>query len=167
MNPIRSTLAVLGGLGVILFTTQALEAVLVRATAGDAVQDLESFLVAANQPRLLVAKLVYSGLMAVLGGYLVAKVAGAAPMLHGVFAAGLLAAANIAGYATDELAAYTPVAARAALVVVMSGGLLAGAAIRAKAAALGDGAADPPETVARDTRSEGPSGRSTQEENRS
>ena len=136
MNPVRSVLAVFGGLGVILFTTQALETVLVRASAGDALQDLEGFLVAANQPGMLAAKLVYSGLMGVLGGYLVAKVAATAPMAHAVFAAGLLAAANISGYMTDELATFTPVAVRAALVVVMSGALLVGATVRAKAGAL-------------------------------
>jgi hypothetical protein len=58
-------------------------------------------------------------------------------MAHGVFAAGLLAAANISGSATDDMAGYTRVAARAALVVVMSGAVVAGAAIRARAAALG------------------------------
>jgi len=127
---------VLGGLGVILFSTQALEAVVVRGAAGDAVQDLESFLVAAAQPSMIAAKLVYSGLMSVVGGYLAARVARTSPMAHGVFAAGLLAAANISGYATDEMARYTPVAARAALVVVMSGAVVAGAAVRARAAAL-------------------------------
>jgi hypothetical protein len=136
MNPIRSVLAIFVGLGVILFTTQALEVVLVRATADEAIQDLETFLLAANQPVMLGTKLVYSGLMAVLGGYLVAKVAVGATMLHGVFAAGLLAAANISGYATDELAAYVPMAARVALVLTMSGGLLVGATIRARAAAI-------------------------------
>ena len=140
MNPIRSVLAIFGGLGVVLFTTQALEVVIVRAVAGDAIQDLASFLVAAGQPPMLAAKLVYSGLMSVLGGYVVAKVAPTAPMAHGVFAAGLLAAANISGFATDEMAAYTPAAVRAALVVVMSGAVMAGAAIRVRAAALADGA---------------------------
>jgi hypothetical protein len=137
IDPLRSVLAIFGGLGVTLFTTQALEAVIVRAAGGDAVQDLESFLVAAAQPSMLAAKLVYSALMSVVGGYLAARVARTAPMAHGVFAAGLLATANISGYATDDMAGYTPVAARAALVVVMSGAVVAGAAIRARAAALG------------------------------
>lgn len=144
MNPIRSMLAVLGGLGAILFTTQALELVLVRATAGDTVQDLESFLAAANTPAMLAAKLVYSGLMAILGGYLVAKVAPVSPVAHGVFAAGVLAVANISGFTTDEMAAAVPVAARVALVAVMSGAMLVGAIIRAKAVALGTGAGPDP-----------------------
>jgi hypothetical protein len=155
MNPIRSIVSVFGGLGVILFTTQALETVLVRATAGDAFQDLESFLIAANQPGMLVAKLVYSGLMGILGGYLVAKVAASAPMVHAVFAAGLLAAANISGYATDELAAFTPVAVRAGLVVVMSGALLVGASVRTRAAAFETGSGWPPAGEAEDRKQEG------------
>lgn len=153
MNPVRSILAIFGGLGVILFTTQALETVLVRAAAGDAFQDLDAFLVAANQPGMLAAKLVYSGLMAVLGGYLVAKVASTAPMAHAVFAAGLLAAANFSGYMTDELAAFTPVAIRAALVVVMSGALLVGATVRLRAGAVEATASGPPAT-GRDVREE-------------
>ena len=136
INPVRSVLAIFGGLGVILFTTQALEAVIVRGAGGDAVQDLESFLQVAARPSMLAAKLVYSGLMSVVGGYLAAKVGRTAPMAHGVFAAAVLAAANISGYATDEIAAYTPVGVRVALVVVMSGAVVAGAAIRARAAAL-------------------------------
>lgn len=135
-NPVRSVLGVLGGLAMISITTQFLEFFLIRAVAGDTVQDLESFLRAANQPGMLAAKLVYSGLLSVLGGYLVAKVAGTRPFVHGVFAAGLLAALSTASYSTDEMAAATPAAVRAALVVVMSGAVVAGAAIRARAAAI-------------------------------
>lgn len=136
MNPVRSILAVVGGIGVTLFTVQALEAVLVRASAGNTVVDLESFLVAANQPVMLIAKLVYSGLMGVLGGYLVGKVATRAPMGHAVFAAGLVAAVNVSGYTIDEQAAFTPMAIRVALVVIMSGAMLMGAMIRMKAVTL-------------------------------
>ena len=136
MNPLRSLLAVIGGLAVILFTTQILEVMLVTAVAGDTVTDIEGFLVAANQPAMLAAKVVYSVLISILGGYLVAKVAASAEMYHAIFAASLLAAALIQGFATDEMAAVTPVSVRALLVVVMCGALLTGAGIRAKAAAL-------------------------------
>jgi len=136
MNPLRSLLAVVGGLAVILFTTQVLEVMLVTAVAGDTITDIEGFLVAANQPAMLAAKVVYSVLISILGGYLVAKVASVAPMSHAMFAALLLAWVLIQGFATDEMAAATPVSVRALLVVVMCGALLTGASIRAKAAAL-------------------------------
>lgn len=133
MSPIRSIVAVLGGILLVSVTVQVLEFTLVNARAGGAIMDMRGYFAVHNQPVMLAAKLVYNTFAAVLGGYMTAKVAGHRHMLHGVVAALLLTAALIRGSTAGEYAEFTPVWMRVALVLLTGPAMVAGASIRARA----------------------------------
>ncbi|MBI2187709.1 MAG: hypothetical protein HYU37_11435 [Acidobacteria bacterium] len=134
MNPIRSIVAVLGGILLISVVVEVLEFTLVSARAGGAIIDLTGYFAIRNQPVMLAAKLVYNTLAAMLGGYMIAKVAGTREMLHGGVGALLQTAAFAWGFTVGEYAAFTPVWMRVVLVALTGPAMLAGASIRARAA---------------------------------
>jgi len=132
-NPVRSVIAVLGGLAVTSLVTEALEFTLVTAASGGTITDMNGYFQVRNRPTILVAKLVYNTLAGVLGGYLAAKVAGTRELLHGGAAAALQTAALIWGFTAGEFAAFTPIWMRIALVLLTGPAMLAGASVRARA----------------------------------
>ncbi|MBI3048923.1 MAG: hypothetical protein HYY76_11515 [Acidobacteria bacterium] len=134
MNPVRSLVAVLGGILLISVVVEVLEFTLVNARAGGAIADMPQYFAVRNQPMMLGAKLVYNTLAAVLGGYMTAKVAGSRERLHGGAAALVQTAALIWGFTAGEYAAFTPVWTRVALVAVTGPAMLVGASIRGRAA---------------------------------
>jgi heme/copper-type cytochrome/quinol oxidase subunit 3 len=134
MNPIRSLVAVLGGILLISVVVEVLEFTLVSARAGGAITDMAGYFAVRNQPAMLAAKLVYNTLAAVLGGYMIAKIAGSRELLHGALGALLQTGAFGWGFTAGEYAAFTPVWMRIALVALTAPAMLAGAAIRARAA---------------------------------
>jgi hypothetical protein len=134
MNPMRSILAVLAGVAIVNILTQLLEAMLIAAAAGGPVADTAALLEIRNRPPVLAAKFVSDALIALLAGYAAAKVAGHHERLHGGVAALVVTAALVAGFTTGEGAAVTPVWVRVALVAVTGPAMLAGAAVRARAA---------------------------------
>jgi len=73
VNPVRSIIAVLGGIGLASLVVEALEFTLVNAVAGGTIADMAGYFAVRNQPAVLGAKLVYNTLAAVLGGYMTAK----------------------------------------------------------------------------------------------
>lgn len=133
MNPLRSIVAILGGVLLISVVVEVLEFTLVNARAGGAIRDMPGYFAVRNQPMMLAAKLGYNTFAAVLGGYMTAKVAGHQEMLHGVVAALLQTAALIWGFTAGEYAAFTPVWMRVALVLLTGPAMMAGALIRARA----------------------------------
>ncbi len=134
LNPLRSIIAVLGGIGLISLVTEALEFTLVRAVAGGPLSDMGAYFAVRNGPAILAAKLVYHSLAAVLGGYMTAKVAGQREIPHAVVAALLQTAALIWGFTAGEYAGFTPVWMRVALVLLTGPAMVAGGAVRARAA---------------------------------
>lgn len=140
MNTFRSAVAILAGLGVIALVTELLETTLVYAVAGGQVSDLSAYFAIRNQPGILGAKLVYSTLAAILGGFVTAKVSGRQEMRHATVTATIKTLALIWGFTADEYAAFTPAWMRVALVLLTPPGIMAGAAIRARAATTEVGA---------------------------
>jgi hypothetical protein len=136
VNPVRSVIAVLGGILLVTFMARALELTLVNALADGPIEDITRYFDVRNRPGILAAKLAYSTLAAVLGGYMVAKIAGTAEMWHAGVAAVLLTAAVVSEFTTAEYAAFTPAWIRIALVLMMGPAMLGGAAIRARATRL-------------------------------
>jgi len=134
VNPIRSVVAVLGGILLISVVVEVLEFTLVSARAGGAIADLEGYFAVRNQPVMLAAKLVYNSLAAVLGGYMIAKVAGTREMLHAAGGAVVQTIAFAWGFTAGEYAAFTPVWMRVALIALTAPAMLVGASIRARAA---------------------------------
>ena len=72
----------LGGLAVTSLMTQPLEFSLVNAVASEPITDMAAYLAVRNQPPVLGATLAVNALVAVLAGYLVAKIAGTREMTH-------------------------------------------------------------------------------------
>lgn len=134
MSPIRSLLAVLGGIALVSLLVEPLEFTLVGAVAGGAVTDIDAYFAVRNRPWMLAAKLVYNTAAALLGGYMVAKIAGHAEMAHTGLAAAVQTAALIWGATASEYAPYTPAWMWVMLILLTGPAMLAGGAIRARAA---------------------------------
>jgi hypothetical protein len=135
MKFIRSIVAILAGLGVVSLVTQFMEFTLVGAAAGGQLTDMAHYFEVRNRPSILAAGLVYNTVAAILGGYVTAKIAGREEMAHARVAALVLTASLIYGFTAGEFARFTPVWMRIALVALTAPAVLAGATIRARAAA--------------------------------
>ncbi len=130
---IRSIIAVMGGVLLYSVLDQVLEATLVRAMAAEPLANEAGYFAVRNQPLVLAAKVVFGGLVAVLAGYLSAKIAGAEEIQHGLATAAIQTASMAWGYTVGDFAALTPVWARIALVLTTAPIMVGGAAIRRKA----------------------------------
>lgn len=80
MNPLRSLLALLVGLGLFRLIVAVLETTLVGAAADGPVTTEAEYLAVRNQPGMLAAALGYNSVAAFLAGYVTAKIAGAQEM---------------------------------------------------------------------------------------
>src|SRR5215510_11128244 len=99
MNTTRGLVAVIGGLAVTRLLVQLLEVTLVNALAGQQpLQTAEDFAAVLNAPAIMVARLLYTGVAATLGGYMVARIALHDPMRYTVIAAALQAIVLIWGF---------------------------------------------------------------------
>ena len=135
MNTLRGLVAVVGGLAVTRLIVQPLEITLVNALAPQPPQTAADVVAVLNAPIMMAARVVYTGVGAILGGYLTARIAGHDPMRYTMIAALFLALILIVGFASGYEPA-TPVWIRVALVFVSTGGMLAGGAVRSAVAAL-------------------------------
>jgi len=133
MNLLRGLVGVLVALAIAVGFTQLLELMLANAIAGRALQSLDDYALVLNTWPLLGMRLVVSSFMALLGGYVCAKLAEHDEMRYTLIAVifRLLAVAdgNAAGYMPR-----TPPWALAVLLSVSSAAMLAGGAVRAAAA---------------------------------
>lgn len=136
MNPFRSLVAVIAGVGVISVVVQLLEFTLVNAVAPTPISDMAAYFAILNQPLMLAAKLVYNTLAAILGGYITARIAGTSEVRHGMVAAAAQTAAYAWGFTLGEFASFTPVWMRLVLVLITGPAMIAGATIRARAVSL-------------------------------
>ncbi len=83
---------------------------------------------------MLAAALVYHPAAAFLAGYVMTKVAGARDVMLAGVGATVQTAALIWAFTAGEYAAYTPVWRRIALVALIGPAIIAGVAVRARAA---------------------------------
>ena len=115
---------------------QFLELMLANAIAGRPLQSMEDYAEVLNALPVLGIRLVVTSFIALLGGYLCAKLAEADEMRYTliavIFRIVAIAGGNAAGYMPR-----TPAWALAVLLTVSTGAMLAGGAIRAAAAAAG------------------------------
>ena len=134
MTVLRGLIGVLVGLAVSVGFVQILELMLANAIAGRPLQSLEDYAVVLNALPVLGIRLVVTSFVALLGGYVCAKLAEADEMRYTlvavIFRIGAIAGGNAAGYMPR-----TPVWALAVLLTVSTGAMLAGGAIRAAAMA--------------------------------
>jgi hypothetical protein len=133
LNPVRSLVAVLGGLLMLFALTQVLELVLVRTAAAAPLENMEQYLAVRNRTGVLVGLLASQLVASLLAGYTAAKVAGLAELTHAGIAAALQTALFAWGFTVGESASLSPVWMRVATVVVTAPAMLAGASVRAKA----------------------------------
>ena len=132
-GPIRSIIAVLGGLGLFALVTETLEFTLVTAAAGGSISDMPAYFAIRNRPVILAAKLLYNTLAAILAGYMTAKIAGRRELLHAAMVAIVQTIALVWGFTGGEYASFTPIWMRVALVLTTGPAMVLGASIRARA----------------------------------
>src|SRR5262245_7155829 len=134
MNVLRGLIGVLVGLAVSVGFVQFLELLLANAMAGRPLQSMEDYASVLNALPVLAVRLVVTSLLALLGGYLCAKLAEGDEMRYTlvavIFRILAVAGGNAAGYMPR-----TPNWALAVMLTVSTGAMLAGGAIRAAAAA--------------------------------
>jgi hypothetical protein len=132
MTVLRGVIGVLVGLAVSVGFVQLLELMLANAIAGRPLQSIEDYAAVLNALPVLGIRLVVTSFIALLGGYLCAKLAEADEMRYTliavIFRILAIAGGNAAGYMPR-----TPMWALAVLLTVSTGAMLAGGAIRAAA----------------------------------
>jgi hypothetical protein len=126
---------VLVALAVSVGFVQWLELMLANAIAGRALQTLDDYALVLNTWPLLAMRLVISSFMALLGGYVCAKLAEHEEMRYTLIAVIFRLMAMVGGNAAGYMPR-TPAWALAALLTVSSAAMLLGGAIRAAAAAV-------------------------------
>src|SRR4030095_3835388 len=132
MTVLRGVIGVLVGLAVSVGFVQLLELMLANAIPVRPLQSMEDYAAVLNALPVLGIRLVVTSFIALLGGYLCAKLAGADEMRYKliavIFRILAIAGGNAAGYMPR-----TPMWALAVLLTVSTGAMLAGGAIRAAA----------------------------------
>jgi hypothetical protein len=131
---LRGLIGVFVGLAVSVGFVQFLELMLANAVAGRPLQSMDDYAVILNALPVLGIRLLVTSFLALLGGYVCAKLAEADEMRYTLIAAIFrilaIAGGNAAGYMPR-----TSVWALAVLLIVSTGAMLAGGGIRAAAAA--------------------------------
>jgi hypothetical protein len=131
---LRGLIGVLVGLAISVGFVQILELMLANAIAGRPLQSMDDYAVVLNTLPVLGIRLVVTSFVALLGGYICAKLAEADEMRYTliavIFRILAIAGGNAAGYMPR-----TPVGALATLLTISTGAMLAGGAIRAAAIA--------------------------------
>jgi len=134
MTVLRGLVGVLVGLAVSVGFVQFLELMLANAIAGRPLQSMEDYAVVLNALPVLGVRLVVTSFLALLGGYLCAKLAEADEMRYTLMAA-IFRILAIAGGSAAGYMPRTPVWALTVLLTVSTGAMLGGGAIRAAAVA--------------------------------
>ena len=134
MTVLRGLVGVLVGLAVSVGVVQFLELMLANAIAGRPLQSMEDYAAVLNALPVLGIRLVVTSFLALLGGYLCAKLAEADEMRYTLIAA-IFRILAIAGGSAAGYMPRTPVWALAVLLTVSTAAMLGGGAIRAAAAA--------------------------------
>jgi hypothetical protein len=132
MTVLRGLIGVLIGLAVSVGFVQFLEEILANAIAARPLQSMEDYAGVLNALPILGIRLAVTSFVALLGGYLCAKLAEADEMRYTLIAV-IFRILAIAGGSAAGYMPRTPVWALAVLLTVSTGAMLAGGAIRAAA----------------------------------
>ena len=135
MTMLRGLIGVLVALAISVGFVQFLERILGDALTGHALASMDDYAVVLSSPAVVAVRVLISSLMALLGGYVCAKLAETDEMRYTliavIFRVMVFVAFNRSPYMPP-----TPVWALAVLLTVSSGTMLMGGAIRAAAAAV-------------------------------
>jgi hypothetical protein len=137
INPLRSAVAVVGGVLLLNFMDATLERTLVSAIAQSAAADQAAYLAVRNRPLVLTVTVVTHALASALVGYIIGRIASVYEVRHAIAAAVVLIAGYAATFFSDN-AMLPPGWVRAAMIVVTPLALVGGAHIRAEARAIRD-----------------------------
>ena len=135
MNPLRSVVAVLGGVVVLSFMDRVLEGTLVSALADAPPTDQASYLAVRNRPLVLAVTLVVHTMAAVLAGYITGRIAGGQETRHAIGAGAVLMAAYLWAFLLDN-PMLPPVWVRIVMLLVTVPALVGGAIVRTQARSL-------------------------------
>lgn len=135
MSPLRSVVAVLGGVVVLSFMDRVLEGTLVSALAETPPTDQASYLAVRNRPLVLGVTLVAHTMAALLAGYITGRIAGGQETRHAIGAGAVLMAAYLWAFLLDN-PMLPPVWVRIVMLVVTIPALVGGATIRAQARSI-------------------------------
>lgn len=116
------------------FLIELLEPPTVALLASQRPADMDSYMAARNEPGVLPGRIAVYGVVGLLAGYMVAKIAGHYEMAHAAAALLLQAYMMLRGFATEPAAVALPYDRRAMLVAAVGIAMLAGAAVRSRAA---------------------------------
>ena len=133
MTVFRGLIGVLVGLAVSVGFVQFLELMLANAVAGRPLQSMEDYAAVLNGLPVVAIRVVVTSFVALLGGYLCAKLAEADEMRYTLIAVIFRILAITGGNAVGYMPA-TPLWALVLILTVSTGTMLAGGAIRAAAA---------------------------------
>jgi hypothetical protein len=133
---LRGLIGVLVGLAVSVGFVQILELMLANALAGRPLQTLDDYAAVLNAWPVLAIRLVVTSCVALLAGYVCAKLAEADEMRYTLIAV-IFRILAIAGGTAAGYMPRTPVWPLAVLLTVSTGAMLAGGAVRAAAATAG------------------------------
>jgi hypothetical protein len=131
---LRGLIGVLVGLAVSVGFVQILELMLANAIAGRPLQSMDDYATVLNALPVLGIRLVVTSFLALLGGYVCAKLAEADEMRYTLIAVIFRIIAIVGGNAAGYMPP-TPVWPLAVLLTVSTGAMLAGGAVRAAAVA--------------------------------
>jgi hypothetical protein len=134
---VRSVIAVLGATVLIYFLTGILEGPLVGTLASKRPTNMDELIVLRNEPAVVYGRIVITGFVSLLAGYIAAKIAGEHELAHAGAAALVQTAILFGGFSAEPPATALPYGMRTAFVTITIGAMLAGAAIRARASRLG------------------------------
>lgn len=128
----RSIFSLLAGLIFISFIVESVEFTIVTIANGGVTTDPEVYQAIRNQTWVLVTKLIYNFVAAFAGGFLGAKLAGYAPLKHGIILSAAQSLAFLWALTQPEIYASTPVEMWAMLIALTCLGIVAGAMTCAK-----------------------------------
>ena len=134
MTLLRGLVGVLVALAITVGFVQFMELMLANALAGRALTSLEEYAAVLNTLPVLALRVVVTSFVSLLGGYLCAKLAEHDVMRYTMIAVIFRLAAVVGGNAAGYMPR-TPWWALAVLLTISSGAMLAGAGVRAAAAA--------------------------------
>lgn len=129
---LRSVAGVFLGLVVISLIVESLEFGLVTLVHGGVTTDPDVYFGVRNRPGVLAAKLVYNSAAAVVGGLVVARVAGRAALAHGIVLAVVQTIAFGWALMNPALRQSTPDWMWASLIILTAAGIIGGSALEVR-----------------------------------
>lgn len=146
MNLIRSVGAIVAGLVVLRIVVTVLEQAIVSGATGGQTLAASEYGLLMNTPGMMAARLVATAVGATLGGYISARVAGQYEVTHAGIAATVMTLVLVSGFQNPELSQGMPLWMQIAVVLVTGTAMVAGAAIRARAAGVSPAAPNGPQS---------------------